>query len=53
VDAIVRDMQGPFDQAPAEQAGPLSMRVGVVEPKRLGVGCERFDERRGTWLWLE
>jgi hypothetical protein len=40
VDAIMRSMQSTFDQAPAEQVRPLSMRLGVVEPKRLGVGWE-------------
>jgi hypothetical protein len=33
VDAIMRSMQGTFNQAPAEQVRPLSMRVGVVAPK--------------------
>jgi hypothetical protein len=47
VDAIMRGMQSTFDQAPAEQAGPLSMRVGVVEPKGLGVGCEHDLMREG------
>jgi hypothetical protein len=47
VDAIMRNMQGTFDKAPAEQVRPLSMRVGVVEPKRLGVGWEHDLIREG------
>jgi hypothetical protein len=42
VDAIVRGMQGTFDQAPAEQTCPLSMRVGVVELERLGVVANKI-----------
>jgi hypothetical protein len=54
VDAIMRGMQGTFDQAPAEQVCPLSMRVGVVEPGDLGVGREHdLIKRRGIWLWLK